>query len=268
MKESISYAFLLNIVLTFIFVCFTIVMGTFSYYRAFRANKIISQTIEKYEGYNCASKKEIATKLNNISYSTPFNVRCGLFEICVTNSDMDYKIIPYDLSEFTEKEKKQVNNDKMNSKAEIENYEVINQTREYQYGIYTYMYVDLPILSSFIKIPFFSKTDVLYEFRDLAYTPYGKRVYDKRNLPDGKTLSYYNLQLKSQVLENFSAASSGEGEIFNNIYSFGYVARERVKIDTDENGIVDTRDHMGQNFETQFTEYGTDECKTRTFSKS
>ena len=35
--------------------------------------------------------------------------------------------------------------------------------------IYTYMYVDLPVISSLIRIPFFSKTSIMYEFRNFSY---------------------------------------------------------------------------------------------------
>ena len=75
MKESISYTFVLNIIIIFIFICFAIIMGIFSYYRAFKANTIIINSIERNEGYNCISAQEAGQKLNNIGYSTPFNVK-------------------------------------------------------------------------------------------------------------------------------------------------------------------------------------------------
>lgn len=268
MKESISYTFLLNIVITFIFICFAIVMGTFSYYKAFRANKIISQIIEKYEGYNCASKQEIATKLNNISYSTPFKVSCKASEQpCTANENAGFKILAYDLSEFTEKEKKYVSNDPMNSKAEIDNFEVINGTKEYQYGIYTYMYVDLPVISSIIRIPFFAKTDVLYEFRDFSYYYNKDRVYDKRNARKGKE-AYTFQTMYAEINSNCTSTSTGKGETLANIYSYGYSARERTKYDVNEDGKITPVDYLGDGTEKLFAMYGTDECKTRTFSKS
>ena len=69
MKESISYTFVLNIVIMFIFICAAVIMGIFSYFRAYKANTIIINEIEKYEGYNCLSAQTIAQKLSTISYN-------------------------------------------------------------------------------------------------------------------------------------------------------------------------------------------------------
>ena len=68
MKESISYTFLLNIVIVFVFTCFAIVMGVLSYYKAFKVNNIITNSIEKYEGFNNLSRNDINLKLNSIGY--------------------------------------------------------------------------------------------------------------------------------------------------------------------------------------------------------
>ena len=100
MKESISYSFLLNIIILFITVCAAIIMGIFSYYKAFRANSIITETIEKYEGYNCIAKEEIARKLGGIGYNTPFNVKCKNSDgNCETDNaeNGNYKVTSYNL---------------------------------------------------------------------------------------------------------------------------------------------------------------------------
>lgn len=173
MKESISYSFLLNIVLLFIFVCFAIVMGTLSYYKAYKANKIISETIEKYEGYNCISETEIARKLVEIGYITPFTVNCkGSDGNCLTDAAQTYKVVSYNLDKgmnnaqiaFSQKsDSKYVN---MNSSYKCDDTDGCVTNKNYQYGIYTYMYVDLPVVSSLIKISLFTKTSIMYEFRD------------------------------------------------------------------------------------------------------
>lgn len=181
MKESISYTFILNIVITFVFTCFAIIMGIFSYYRAFKANSIITSTIEKYEGYNCMSEEEIARKLNTISYNTPFDVTCNNGDgKCITDSNRNYKIISYEL-DITNGKHLNSNSLARNDTTFDSDIEKMNSTyiceiidgkswcatnKHYQYGVYTYMYVDLPAISQLLKIPFFSKTNIMYEFRN------------------------------------------------------------------------------------------------------
>ena len=169
MRESISYSFVLNMVILFMFVCLAIIAGIFSYYRAFRANTIVINAIEKYEGYNCLSEEESKRKLNTISYNVPFEVNCNnKGGTCMTDTDKNYAVVSYNL-DFTgakyvkvqDDPKKTPINDKyktMNSTYTC-NYYYCTNTKKYQYGVYTYMYIDLPIVSQMIRIPFFSKTN-------------------------------------------------------------------------------------------------------------
>lgn len=174
MKESISYSFLLNIVIVFVFTCFAIIMGVLSYYKAFRANTIISETIEKYEGYNCVSAEEIKRKLDGIGYNTPFSVNCNSKgDRCMTDEGQNYAIVSYNLDEglsnsglIFKNEKKSTTYEAMNSTYKCDANGCVTN-KHYQYGIYTYMYVELPVVSSLIRIPFFSKTSIMYEFRNI-----------------------------------------------------------------------------------------------------
>ena len=199
MRESISYTFLLNIIILFIFVCFAIVMGVFSYYRAFKANTIITSAIEKYEGYNCLSAQEAAIKLNGISYNVPFDVKCkGNYGTpCMVDDNKSYAVVSYNLdtasnlgqSSYVGYYSKKDNKKKysfMNSQIFNKCNEHQCSTKHYQYGVYTYMYVDLPVVSGLIRIPFFSKTRILYEFRNLRYggTKNGVQQYDSNYITD------------------------------------------------------------------------------------
>lgn len=190
MKESISYSFLINIIILFIFVCAAIITGIFSYYRAFRANTIITNEIEKYEGYNCLSEESIQKKLYTILYNVPFNVECkaSYGKPCITDSNNNYAIVSYNLDYSNGKYMGENDENKYASMNSMTNCDMNNpvfcdNTRKYQYGIYTYMYTNLPIVSNFLKIPVFSKTKVLYEFRDL-YSDANNNLYDSRFLPD------------------------------------------------------------------------------------
>lgn len=185
MKESISYVFLLNIVITFIFVCFAVTMGIFSYYRAYKASNIIINEIEKYEGYNCISKETIEQKLQTITYNPPFNVTCKSNDVnCEVDNNSKYAVIPYNLDY---KKGKYLYDDTMNTQYTCSSDGNCTQTRQYQYGVYTYMYVDLPVISHMMKIRLFSKTKPMYEFRSFTqeYKSDGTPVvYDIRNIPD------------------------------------------------------------------------------------
>jgi len=194
MRQSISYTFLLNTVILFIFVCMSVIMGIFSYNRAFKANTIVIDSIEKYEGYNCLSEEEIARKLNNISYNVPFTVECKdhYGTPCMTDLNNNYAVVSYNLDysagKYVEVGRDNVNYSddykEMNSMYKCDQYHCQN-TKKYQYGVYTYMYVDLPVVSSLLKIPFFSKTRIMYEFRNIYETGISNgttHAYDSRNI--------------------------------------------------------------------------------------
>lgn len=216
MRESISYTFLLNIVIVFVFTCFAIIMGVLSYYKAFRANTIISETIEKYEGYNCVSAEEIKRKLDDIGYNTPFNVNCnGKGDYCMTDTAQNYAVVSYNLDILEENKGANIifkDSDayKYTDKKSAEKFKVMNSTykcdengcttnKHYQYGIYTYMYVELPVVSGLIRIPFFSKTSTMYEFRDFyVNTEKNEKKEDKTKYMD-VTSSYENLYTKKEI---------------------------------------------------------------------
>jgi len=161
MKESISYTFVLNIVIVFIFMSFAIIMGIISYYKAFRANTIIVNAIEKYEGYNCLAKEEIARKLNNIGYITPFNVKCKEAN-CELDDTKSYSVVSYNL-DF---DSSTVAGDDINATPYICKNNECKTNKNYQYGVYTYMYIDIPVISKLIRMSVYSKTKTMYEFRD------------------------------------------------------------------------------------------------------
>ena len=69
MRESIGTVSLLNFIIFFILLVFAFLMGTFSYYKAYKVNNAIVSSIEKYEGYNQYSEKEINEKLSSLGYN-------------------------------------------------------------------------------------------------------------------------------------------------------------------------------------------------------
>ena len=69
MRESIGAVSLLNFVIFFILLVFAFLMGTFSYYKAYRVNNAMVSAIEKYEGFNSLSYEEMEQKLSNFGYN-------------------------------------------------------------------------------------------------------------------------------------------------------------------------------------------------------
>lgn len=207
MKESISYSFLLNIIILFVFVCAAIITGIFSYYKAFRANTIIVNEIEKYEGFNCNSKESIAKKLNSISYNVPFEVKCKSGEdgCAIDVSLRSYKVYAYVLGNFKENFVGNVNSntDYMDSyTVQCGNVDIGDDKTEYkcemlntyQYGVFTYMYTDLPVVSGLLRIPVYTKTRPLHDYRELRIS--GIEVYDASSFPSFMLVNY-NANLKN-----------------------------------------------------------------------
>lgn len=146
MKESIGSTASLNIALTFISIVFAFLAATLSYYKAFKVNNIITNAIEKYEGYNELSINEINVKLDSIGYQR-FNVDCK------------------SLKEFKGKEYSLIKDEDIFNVSPVSGICVYfsgDLGEKYQYGITTYMTINIPVVSDFIKIPINTVTKETY----------------------------------------------------------------------------------------------------------
>lgn len=234
MKESISYSFLLNIVIVFIFICAAIVMGMFSYNKAFRANTIILRAIEKYEGYNCASKEEISKNLGTIGYNVPFTPTCKKSEKnCVVDETNKFKVVPYNLDGPTDGDYVYDTTGSVYIRANG------NQTQHYRYAITTYMYIDVPVVNQLIRMSVTSRTNTMYEFRDLM-------KLDNEGFYDEKAKINKNAYLdSSDIIKEYTKASVTGGNVDNRIASVDdkeYNARTRAKYDVNGDGYVNSVD--------------------------
>lgn len=136
MKEGISYTYLLNMMLIFIFVSFAVLLCVFSYTKAFRVNSKIAGALEKAEGYNELSQEEISTLIRGYGYQQ-FDINCRSRD----GVDAIEGTTGYCLYEFEEE---------------------INGTKYVYYGITTYMAFDIPVLRSFLRIPVYNTTEKIY----------------------------------------------------------------------------------------------------------
>ena len=132
MKESISYTFLLNIIIVFIAISFFAIMGIISYSKAFRVNSKIINAIEINEGYNGYSIDNISKTLISYGYQK-YKVNCptkdGQEAIYDASGQNGYCVYYFD------------------------------QGDTYSYGVITYMYFDFPVVGRFFRIPVYTKTE-------------------------------------------------------------------------------------------------------------
>lgn len=134
MKESISYTYLLNMMLVFIFVSFSVIMVTISYTKAYRINSKIADAIENAEGYNEKSVNEINRLISAFGYQQP-NITCKERSTGVVVETDIKGICIYE----------------------------IDSGDYYSYGITTYMLFDLPLVNM-LRIPVYNTTEKIYKF--------------------------------------------------------------------------------------------------------
>lgn len=143
MKESISYTFLLNIIIVFIAISFFAIMSIMSYAKAFRVNSKIVNAIEIYEGYNSLAQANIENNIISYGYQR-INVTCPPQE--------GQKAIGYDGQKLP--------NDKTNNGVCVYKFK---KGDEYSYGVITYMTYDIPVVGSLIRIPVYTRTETIRE---------------------------------------------------------------------------------------------------------
>ena len=143
MKESIGSTASLNIIFTFIAIVFAFLAGTLSYYKAFKVNNIIVNSIEKFEGFNSLSISEINSKLSSLGYQR-FSGNC--------DNNVTYRNLEYNL-DF---------DDNRNVDGICVYINENNDTHSDQYLVVTYMSINLPIIGDFLKLPVRTVTSSMY----------------------------------------------------------------------------------------------------------
>ena len=145
MKESVGYSVTLNIVITFIIIIFAFLSAVLIYFKSNKSSNVITETIEKYEGYNGLAKTEINKKLTSIGYNRK---RIN----CVDKLERDLCSIVTD----TEGKGKNGYCVYLCTDPDDSNY--------YFYKIRTNMMLNIPIINNLLDIPIFSNTNRLYDF--------------------------------------------------------------------------------------------------------
>ena len=144
MKESVSYTYLLNMMIIFIGISFCVLLAIFSYSKAFRVNSKIALALEVSEGYNELSKNEIESIIKAYGYNE-VNGQCkpknGVEAITGTNGYCLYEI------------------------KETVFAGQPNEAQYIYYGITTYISFDFSVFNSFLKLPVYNTTEKIYVFK-------------------------------------------------------------------------------------------------------
>ncbi|MBE6139153.1 MAG: hypothetical protein E7174_01415 [Firmicutes bacterium] len=151
MKESIGYTVTLNIVITFIIIVFAFLSAALIYFKSNKVSNIITETIEKYEGYNGYAINEIASKLTSLGYNKK-SVNCVNYYNKI--GDNEKKNCSTSLTDGSEGYCVFVCREKYNEEC------------YYYYKISTNMMINIPIINNMLDIPIFSNTNRLYDFED------------------------------------------------------------------------------------------------------
>lgn len=141
MRQSIGSTFLINWIIIFLIITFAFLISTLSYMKAYKLNTRIANAIEKFEGYNNLANDEINSKLElwNYKKDSNFLAECptvkGKEAIQGLNRTYNYCVYEFKINK---------------------NY--------YNYGVRTYIYMELPFVQQLLKIPVYSETERIYYF--------------------------------------------------------------------------------------------------------
>ncbi len=138
MKESINNAFLVNLILIFLAIIVSILVGSLSYSKAYRIKNRIIEILEKHQVYNYDAKQEIESNLKDIGYKT--NPR-GTSKCPARGGELQ--------------------------QPHTTNYHYCIYQNEdnkgYSYTVVVFMYFEIPIIGEFIEFPVSGDTKIIYD---------------------------------------------------------------------------------------------------------
>lgn len=139
MRQAIGSVPLYNFIIIFIVITFGFLSATLTYYKAFKLNSNIAYALEEFEGYNSESIKEINRVLGSLGYRTSGNDDCPKKSIggAISTTGVKYPICIYE--------------------SKLEN-------GYFNYGIITYIYLDIPVLGGTFKIPVYTESERIFRF--------------------------------------------------------------------------------------------------------
>lgn len=140
MRESIANSYIFNIIIVFVGIIIVILIGSLSYSKTFKVKTKVVNIIEKYKGYN---NYEVRQEIDNYLKSTGYTVtRTKNRGTCPDVNGV-----------------KAINT--------IKNYDYciyrFNTVKGSYYRITVFISFDIPIISSYVRIPMSGETRIIYE---------------------------------------------------------------------------------------------------------
>lgn len=170
MKTSVGSTVSMNIVFTFIVIIFAFVMAALSYYKAYKVNNIIADSIEKYEGYNYLSEEEINKSLTSLGYNQS-RVNCDTIKVDISPGTSGSKhivkasnednsngyCIYYNVLKCVKKDSGIVYTNNYSADGSR-----ICKAESYNFIVKTYINFNIPVINQLIRFPVYTKTNEIY----------------------------------------------------------------------------------------------------------
>lgn len=132
MKEAIANANVFNLVIVFVIILIAFFVGSLSYSKAFKVKNMIVNEIEKEQEYNInVVQTNVEKSLSGIGYRTKSSVNNNCpdegGELVSSSSNYEYCVYKFEKNSGSKK--------------------------SIYYRVVAYMYFDIPIISSLLKVP-------------------------------------------------------------------------------------------------------------------
>ena len=163
MKGAIGNAFILNMVITFIIIFFTLLIGSMAYTKAYKTKNYLLSQIDKYASSGKYKLNEVKTEwdndVNDFLRKTGYSMSTNpdvYSSTCPDKTEQGYSIL--------------LNNSKgrydycIYSKRKDYNLSSSIKNSRYTYMVLVYMKLDLPVIGKALKMPITGETKTYTKF--------------------------------------------------------------------------------------------------------
>ena len=167
MREAIGNSWLFSVVIVLLIVIIMVLAGSSTYTKAYKVKNKIIEVIETNGTWDNSGVSEVEAYLNKVGYKKTNGNSCSVSG--VNNSHYNYCVKLEDETETVSNGdicKTCVQNKDRNQCVQCRQ-ALLNSSKKYK--ITAYMYLDLPIIGSMIKIPVTGETKNLNNWTDDAW---------------------------------------------------------------------------------------------------
>lgn len=149
MKDSIGYTVTINIIITFIVIIFAFLSSALIYYKSNKIGNVITNSIEKYEGFNELAQAKIERDMSSLGYNK-HSINCPSTTSCSSKAGKGTLVT--------------INKIKTSTKGYC--VYLCDEGDYYYYKIKTNMMINIPIINDVLNFPIFSTTNRMYDFEN------------------------------------------------------------------------------------------------------